>query len=83
MFNFHSFSISFPFCLLAILGVVERMSSWTHGGGRFFRCVLRATELNPGRNPSKGSTNTEANGGQMHVCRLLVDLALQCLSQRC
>lgn len=78
MFNFCSFSISFPLCLLEIFGVVKRMNSWTHRGffhrGETLLCVLAC-------NPFKGSTDTEANGGQMHVCRLIVDLALQCLSE--
>lgn len=66
MFNFCSFSISFPFCLLEMFGVVKRMNLWTHRGfshcGETVLCVLVC-------NPFKGSTNTEANGGQTHVCR--------------
>lgn len=67
MFNVHSVPVSFPFCLLAILGAVLRMSSWIHGRVGW-ETVLCATELNPGRSPFKGSTNTEANGGQTRVC---------------
>lgn len=55
------------------------LREWTRGHTGFFHCgetVLRVLICNP----FKASTNTEANGGQMHVCRLIVDLALQCLS---
>lgn len=57
------------------------LRGWTRGHtGGGFRCgetVLCVLVCNP----FQGSTNTEANGGQMHVCRLIVDLALQCLSK--
>lgn len=53
------------------------LREWTRGhtgGSSTVVCVLIC-------NPFKGSTNTEANGGQMHDCRLIVNLALQCLSE--